>query len=80
MTTYDGTEVIRIRHILVASILAELLVWIGVIVSQTFVGMIIRNPDGDCQSRHHHHSAPSLGRVSRVGATRLSLASGSRFG
>jgi len=39
MTTYDGTEVIRTRHIHATSILGGLLLWLGVTVSLTVVGI-----------------------------------------
>ena len=44
MTTYNGTEVIRARHIHVTSILGGLLLWLGVTVSLTVVGMIVGIP------------------------------------
>ena len=44
MTAYDGTAVIRTRHIHATSILGALLLWLGVTVSLTVVGMIVAIP------------------------------------
>ena len=45
MTTYaNGTPVIRTRHIHAASIFGALLLWLGVTVSLTFVGLIVGIP------------------------------------
>ncbi len=45
MTTYaTRTEVIRTRHIHAVSIFGALLLWLGVTVSLTFVGLIIGVP------------------------------------
>ena len=44
MTTYNGTEVIRTRHIHATSVLGGLLLWLGMTVSLTVVGMIVGIP------------------------------------
>ncbi len=45
MTTYaQQTEVVRTRHIHLASIAGAVMLWLGITVSLTFVGMIIGIP------------------------------------